>query len=164
MIINFCLSADPISCRKNRRGKKQVAEHAIQLERQRENTGALNHLGNAVDCWFTDEFHQANPDIIEWRRRKSLQNDPESYTAAYQMLAYSDLADELHQITTPTLAITGECDIGSTPRICQLIASRVQNGRSVILPGLKHPLLLEAPEQIATALESFIIESCDEQV
>ena len=132
--------------------KIRVAERACMLEKE----GALNHLANAVDRWFTDEFRRDHPEVMEWRRQKSLQNDPASYAAAYQVLAQSDLANQLHCISAPTLAITGECDIGSTPRMCELMATSVQNGRAIILPRLKHSVLLEAPARIASEIDDFI--------
>jgi 3-oxoadipate enol-lactonase len=132
--------------------KHRVLERAAMLREE----GALTHLANAVERWFTDEFREAHPEVLEWRRQKSLLNDPESYAAAYRVLAEGDLADRLHEIAVPTLAITGENDIGSTPRMSHLIAERVHNGRSVILPRLKHSVLLEAPERIAAELDGFI--------
>ena len=131
--------------------KQRAAQRAKLIEEE----GAQAHLAAAAERWFTDEFRAAHPEVLEKRRQKSLQNDPECYAAAYHVLAISDLADELHKITTPTLALTGECDIGSTPRMSRLIAERVQHGQAVILPKLKHSVLLEAPEKISAQLERF---------
>ena len=131
--------------------KQRVAQRARRLEEE----GAHSHLANATERWFTDEFRHAHPEVVEKRRQKSLQNDPHCYAAAYRVLAENDLADDLHKIATPTLAITGEQDTGSTPRMSRLIADRVQNGHAVILPNLKHSVLLEAPEKIAGQLERF---------
>jgi pimeloyl-ACP methyl ester carboxylesterase len=131
---------------------ERVCERAALLRAQ----GAHAHLVNAVDRWFTDEFVEKNPEVMEWRRKKSLQNDPDSYAAAYQVFAENDLADQLYKVTVPTLAITGERDAGSPPRMSRLIADKVQNGRVIILPKLKHSVLLEAPDVIAGLLADFI--------
>lgn len=132
--------------------QERVLERAKTLLEE----GALTHLSNAVERWFTDEFRAARPEILEWRRKKSLQNDPDSYAAAYHVLASSDLADQLHEIELPVLAMTGECDIGSPPHMSRTIAHRVQDGRVVIFPKLKHSVLLEAPDRIAQELEAFL--------
>ena len=131
--------------------KQRVVKRAELLEKE----GARAHLANASKRWFTDVFLRAHPEVVERRRQKSLQNDPDCYAAAYRVLAENDLADELHKIVTPTLAITGECDAGSPPRMSRLIADRVQSGQVAILPAFKHAVLLEAPEQIALLLEQF---------
>lgn len=118
--------------------------------------GAGAHLNDAVERWFTEAFIAARPDVLEWRRQKSRQNDPDSYAAAYRVLAESDLADELHRITAPTLVMTGERDIGSTPRMARLIAECVSKSHCVIFPRLKHSLLLEAPDQVAAEMRCFL--------
>lgn len=132
--------------------KRQVVARAELLG----NAGASLHVADAVGRWFTDAFRHSHPNVVEKRRQKSLQNNPCCYAAAYWALANGDLADELGKITVPTLAMTGECDAGSPPRMSKLIAGRVKNGRAVILPKLKHGVLLEAPGQIASQMENFI--------
>ena len=131
--------------------KQQVVKRAELLEKE----GAHAHLANASKRWFTDAFLRTYPEAVERRWQKSLRNDPDCYAAAYRVLAENDLADELHKIVTPTLAITGECDAGSPPRMSRLIANRVRSGRVAILPAFKHAVLLEAPEKIALLLEQF---------
>ena len=99
--------------------------------------------------------------MLEWRRQKSLQNDPAAYAAAYRVLAESDLADEIHRIIAPTLVMTGECDAGSTPRMAELLEARIPRAECVILPELKHSVLLEAPDLIASELHRFLAASPD---
>lgn len=118
--------------------------------------GAGAHLGEAVSRWFTDEFIRSRPDVLEWRRQKSLKNDPAAYAAAYRVLATADLADELHRIEARTLVMTGENDVGSTPRMARLIADRVPDSVCVIFPDLKHSVLLEAPETVALEIHRFL--------
>ena len=74
------------------------------------------------------------------------------------MLADYDLADELHYITQPTFVMTGELDEGSTPRMASLMAERIAGAQLEILPGLKHSVLLEAPDLIASKLAAFLEE------
>lgn len=123
-------------------------------------SGATAHLANAVDRWFTPEFVAANPDVLEARRQKSLRNDPDCYVAAYRVLAQSDLGQELHRVTAPTLVMTGENDIGSSARMANFIHSRIAGSELHILPRLKHSVLLEAPDQIAALLEPFLSNHC----
>lgn len=137
--------------------RARVLARAETLSQQ----GAGAHLSEAVTRWFTDGFIASRPDVLEWRRQKSLQNDPAAYAAAYRVLAESDLADEIHRITAPTLVMTGECDAGSTPRMAELLAARIPRAECVILPELKHSVLLEAPDLIASELYRFLAASPD---
>lgn len=117
---------------------------------------ADKHMEAAVNRWFSDQFIIDHPDIVESRVQRSLNNDPQCYAAAYRVLAESDLADQLHRISCPTLIMTGEEDAGSTPRMSKVMGQRIPDSQVHILPGLKHGILLEAPELIAKTLQAFL--------
>ncbi|MEM7171864.1 MAG: alpha/beta fold hydrolase [Pseudomonadota bacterium] len=136
--------------------RRRVQKRAQTLAQE----GALSHLAEAVDRWFTADFIIAHPEVLEERRRRSLNNDPGCYAAAYRVLAEADLADELHRIAVPTLAMTGERDVGSTPHMTKLIAEKVQWGHYHILPRLKHSVLLEAPNQVGEQILGFLDNCC----
>ena len=122
--------------------------------------GAVTHLSVAVERWFTDEFRKAHPEVLEARRKRSLENNPECYAAAYEVLAGNDLAERLSEISLPTLVMTGENDIGSNPRMAQLIHDRIKGSELHILPLVKHAVLLESPVRIARLLENFLSPNC----
>ncbi|MDD9874397.1 MAG: alpha/beta hydrolase [Gammaproteobacteria bacterium] len=134
------------------------AEAARVRERARmiREVGARQHAKNSAGRWFTDGFQKSHPEIIARHFRRFIANDPEAYSAAYQVLAESDLSGRLTEISQPTLIITGEHDIGSTPRMAELMHQKIARSELHILPGLKHALLLEAPAQIAGLIRQFI--------
>lgn len=119
--------------------------------------GAGLHLASAVERWFTDAFRKAHPEIVEARRRRTGGNDPACYVAAYRVLAGPDLADELPRIRHPTIVITGEHDQGSSPRMARLMHERIAGSVLHVLPGLRHALLLEAPELLGGLLREFLL-------
>jgi len=134
------------------------AEAARVRERARliREVGATQHARNSADRWFTGEFQKSHPEIIARHLRQFTANDPGAYSAAYQVLAQSDLSEQLTDISQPTLIITGQHDIGSTPRMAELMHREIAHSELHILPGLKHALLLEAPAQIAGLIRQFI--------
>jgi 3-oxoadipate enol-lactonase len=132
--------------------REQARKRAETLKTE----GAATHLSVAVERWFTDEFRRNHPDVLEARRKRSLENNPETYAAAYQVLAGNDLADRLSEIELPTLVMTGENDTGSNPRMARLIHDRISGSELHILPLVKHAVLLESPERIAELLENFL--------
>jgi pimeloyl-ACP methyl ester carboxylesterase len=123
-----------------------VVEHGIPGE----------HFHRSLDRWFTDAFRQANPELLEQYAARNMENDPACYAAAYRVLATTDLADELHRIQAPTLVATGEGDIGSNPRMAQLIHDQIPGSRLQVLPGLRHSILVEAPERVARLIAEFL--------
>jgi pimeloyl-ACP methyl ester carboxylesterase len=120
--------------------------------------GASTHVATAAKRWFSDDFRRQHPDVVQARMAQSLANDPACYAEAYRVLVESDLSNELHKIRLPTLIMTGEEDTGSTPRMTQLMAASIPGSRAVVLTALRHSLLLEAPETIASELVAFINE------
>ena len=134
------------------------AEREVVLARARklDEQGATATVDAAVQRWFSDGFREAHPDIIEQRVAALMKNDPKAYRAAYRVLAESDLGDVIHGIQVPTLVVTGEHDIGSNTRMARLMQERIPNAELHILADLKHSVLLEAPDQIATLLRNFL--------
>jgi len=113
------------------------------------------HFRNSVSRWFSDAFIAANPDLIAAYAARNAENDPDCYSSAYRVLAAEDLDLELEGISLPTLIATGELDVGSNPRMSELIHRRIKGSTLRILHGLKHAILLEAPLIVVGMLEPF---------
>lgn len=107
----------------------------------------------AEERWFTAEFRAAHPDRVARRLEELKANHAPSYAAAYTVFALSDLGDRLGEIRHPTLVATGEHDVGSNTRMARMMHDRIAGSRLVILPGLRHSVLVEAPERIADLLQ-----------
>ncbi|MGH3360537.1 MAG: alpha/beta fold hydrolase, partial [Nocardioidaceae bacterium] len=61
-----------------------------------------------------------------------------------------------HEVTAPTLAITGEHDVGSPPRMTRLIADLVPDAQAVIVPDSRHAVLREQTDRIAKEVTRFV--------
>jgi pimeloyl-ACP methyl ester carboxylesterase len=131
-----------------------IARRADELARG----GAAMTVGAAVERWFTPTFRERHPEIIERQIERVLRNDPVGYAAAYRVFAVSDVIDELHQITCPTLVMTGEHDAGSTPAMAQAMHERIRGSRLVILPGYRHSLLIEAGSEVVRELRALLTD------
>lgn len=129
--------------------RERVRERAAIVERD----GIGGVLDAARTRWFTEDFVRRHPELVEARLEELVKNDHASYAAAYRVFAEADLADRLGEIRQPTLVITGEHDIGSNTRMARLMHERIAGSELHILPGLKHSVLLEAPDLIAGHLE-----------
>ena len=88
--------------------------------------------------------------------RQLQENHAPAYAAAYTVFSLSDLGDRLHAIRHPTLIATGEHDQGSNRRMAQFMHDQIAGSRLCILPGLRHSVLVEAPDQIAALLREFL--------
>ncbi|MCR4524605.1 alpha/beta fold hydrolase [Bosea sp. 47.2.35] len=131
--------------------RKRVVERAGLLERD----GIQAVTGAASERWFTPEFKAKHPERVAQRLQELAENDAASYLAAYRVFGLADEGMELSKIQIPTFVMTGEDDPGSNPRMARVIHQAIAGSRLEIFPGLRHSVLMEAPDLIADRLERF---------
>ncbi|MGV9633082.1 alpha/beta fold hydrolase [Nocardia rhamnosiphila] len=85
-------------------------------------------------------------------------NDPGSFVRCYRVFATADveIAPLLPAITAPALAITGQHDPGSTPEMTQRLAAAIPDCEAVVIPGARHMLPVERPDDLFDHLFTFI--------
>ena len=118
--------------------------------------GVAAIMGASQDRWFTPDFVARNPDLVAQRMRQLQENHAPSYAAAYTVFCTSDLGDRLHAIRAPTLIATGEHDQGSNTRMARFMHAEIAGSRLEILPGLRHSILVEAPDLVTRLLRDFL--------
>lgn len=118
----------------------------------------------ALNRWMTPQWQADEPQLAEQLRRTLLRNDLESYLACYRVFATADaeLVGRLPEITAPTLAITGGDDPGSTAEMTARLAAAIPDARSVVVPGAKHLLPLQRPEQLCAEIREHITRTATE--
>lgn len=113
-------------------------------------------LETLKDRWFTPEFAQARPDVIERRMKQVIETDPDVFLSVFDIYAETEMAPWLHEVDKPSLVLTGENDGGCNPRLNQFIAGQLPKSELVILPVLRHAILLEAADQVAPPALAFL--------
>ena len=121
-----------------------------------EEKGIPQVLGTLTDRWFTDGFIATHGDVVKRRLEQVIATDPDVFLNVFRIYAGTEMAPWLHQVTAPSLILTGENDGGCNPRLNRLIDAALPNSELVILPDLKHSLLLEAGDVVAAHLLRFI--------
>ena len=113
-------------------------------------------LETLKDRWFTPEFGQRRPDVIERRMQQVIDTDPDVFLSVFDIYAETEMAPWLHQVRHPSQVLTGENDGGCNPRLNKLIAAALPDSELVILPVLRHAILLEASDQVAPPVLEFL--------
>ncbi len=113
-------------------------------------------LETLKERWFTPEFAVARPDVIARRMQQVIDTDAQVFLSVFDIYAETEMAPWLHEIQAPSLVLTGEFDGGCPPRLNELIAQALPRARLVVLPKLRHAILLEAPEQVTPHLLAFL--------
>jgi pimeloyl-ACP methyl ester carboxylesterase len=119
--------------------------------------GVATTVEPALQRWFTPAFVGTRPDVVESVRQRLLDNDARAYADAYEVFATADadLVDRVGGVAVPTLVATGSDDQRSTPAMTVALADALPDGRSVILPGLRHLTPLDAPDVVADLIDEF---------
>jgi len=121
-----------------------------------EQKGIPQVLDVLADRWFTDRFMAEHPERIAARKRQVVETDPEVFLNVFHIYAETEMAPWLHAVTAPCLVLTGELDGGCNPRLNRAIAAALPNAELVILDGLKHAILIEAPDRVAPHVQRFL--------
>jgi pimeloyl-ACP methyl ester carboxylesterase len=64
--------------------------------------------------------------------------------------------ERLHEITAPTLVITGERDSPDFQQIALMLETRIPDARRVVLPGAGHLANMEAPDEFNAVVGEFL--------
>ena len=113
-------------------------------------------LETLKDRWFTPEFAARAPEVITRRMQQVIETDQEVFLSVFDIYAQTEMAPWLHEITHPSLVLTGENDGGCNPRLNREIAAAMPAAELAILPGLRHAILLEAPDVVAVPVLQFL--------
>jgi pimeloyl-ACP methyl ester carboxylesterase len=121
-----------------------------------EEKGIPKILDTLTQRWFTDGFAAAHPEVIEARKAQVVATDPGVFLNVFRIYAETEMAPWLHEVTAPSLVLTGELDGGCSPRLNKQIAEALPNARLVVLEGLKHAILIEASDRVAPPVADFL--------
>jgi pimeloyl-ACP methyl ester carboxylesterase len=122
-----------------------------------EERGIVEVLETLVARWFTDDFIANRPDAIQARLRQVRETPAEVFLSVFHIYAETEMAPWLHEVTAPSLVLTGELDGGCNPRLNRFIADTLPDAELVIMEGLRHAILLEASERVAEHVRAFLM-------
>lgn len=121
-----------------------------------ETEGIAEVLSTLIARWYTDEFRRTRPDLIEKRIGEVNRTPPDVFLSVFDIYAETEMAGWLHEIDVPCLVLTGEFDPGCNPRLNRFIAAELPDSELVILDGLRHSILVEAPDLVASHVGDFL--------
>lgn len=121
-------------------------------------SGPSAMVSDGLKRWFTDEFSNTHPEVLDQVRGWITENDPAVYPDVYRFLAGADigLEEAISSIRCPTLVLTGSEDHGNSPEMARRMAAQIPGARAEILSGLKHMGLVENPQAVNSILIPFL--------
>ena len=114
-------------------------------------------LSTLTNRWFTDDFIKKNKSIVDQRIQQVTDTNPEVFLNVFKIYAETEMISWLKEIKKPCLVLTGENDLGCSPEHNKKISSELNNSKLVILPNVKHSILLEEPDQTSSNILKFLL-------
>ena len=122
-----------------------------------ETEGIKEILLTLKNRWFTDNFIKHNRSIVDRRIKQVIDTNPKVFLNVFRIYAETEIFPWLHQIEKPCLVMTGENDLGCSPKHNKRISSELINSKLIILPDAKHSILLEKPDETADSILEFLL-------
>ncbi len=106
---------------------------------------------------FSEAFLAAHPQFVELGRER-LRAYPREWFGAFAELceAALTLKVSLAEIRVPTLVVCGENDALKPVAYSRAIAAAIPDAKPVIVPDAGHAVVIEKPDEVCAALESFL--------
>ncbi|PXW45331.1 3-oxoadipate enol-lactonase [Klebsiella oxytoca] len=108
----------------------------------------------SADRWFTHEFRQKTPEVVEALCHQLTHSNVEGYADCCEALAAADLRAEVAQIPLPVLIIAGESDPVTTVTDANFLHQQIPTSQVVVLAA-SHLSNIEAPKAFSAALLGF---------
>ena len=135
----------------------KIGEQANWLSRARtvrsEGMGVV--AAGSADRWFSADFRQHQPAIVEPLCHQLAHADAEGYAECCEALAAADLRGEVAAIRLPMLIIAGEHDPVTTVADANYLHQQIDGPFLVNLPA-SHLSNVEASEEFTSALIAFL--------
>ncbi|WP_137111004.1 alpha/beta fold hydrolase [Rhodobacter sp. SY28-1] len=143
----------------HKRTEKQQGAILFRVEQAREH-GPEATVELALQRWYTEAAQASRPDLMDLTRAWVLANKREVYVKLYRILAHGvdEIVGPQTPLTVPTLVLTGDEDTGNGPEMSIAIAEEIPRARLVILKGLRHMALAEAPQAVNRPVVDFLTE------
>ena len=112
---------------------------------------------DSINRWFNLEYLKNNPDVYNYffnilQRKKS-----EDFLPAYKLFVESDnYTLDFSNFTMPTLIMTGENEVGSTPEMSKKLHQEINNSKLYIIPKAKHMATFERADLVNVEIDKFI--------
>ena len=110
----------------------------------------------ALNRWFTDDYLEKHPNSYEKISSILEENNMQNFLNIYQLFVNHKDNEQFEKIKTKTLIITGEGDIGSTPKMSENLSKVINNSKVKIISKGKHLCSIECSDDVNMAIKKHI--------
>jgi len=110
----------------------------------------------ALKRWFSNDFLEKNPETYKDICSILDQNNIENFLKVYELFVNHKDDEDFSKISTKTLIMTGEKDIGSTPEMSKNLGKEIINSKVKIISKGKHLCGIECADDVNMEIKKFI--------
>ena len=137
----------------------QRSKNQIEIVKKRYNE-ALNGSSISKDSikrWFSENYLENNPQVYNFFYNLLERKNNKNFLAAYKIFIESDkYSINYNNFQMPTLIMTGENEVGSTPLMSERISKKIQNSILYIIKNSKHGATIEQSNVVNKRINSFL--------
>lgn len=134
-------------------GPPQMWEDRMQTARSQ---GMQPLVQPTIDRWFTQQGQRKLPEQVQ-KFKNMIQNTPvQGFCGCCAAIRDMDLRQEIVQIKTPTLVVSGELDQGTPVEEARFIQEQIPGARLEVIPQTAHMLNVEQAERFNSILLGFL--------
>lgn len=93
--------------------------------------------------------------LVELAHKRMLETDPRVLHLDFQACNAFDMMDQLGKVRAPTLTLCGSEDKLTPPKYSRYLAENIPDASMTVVEGAGHMVMLERPDQVASALADF---------
>ena len=131
--------------------QKQIVKDRFQLAKKSKSLSK-----QALKRWFTDDYLEKNPNTYIKISSILEQNNMENFLKVYELFVNHEDNEKFENIKTNTLVMTGEGDIGSTPKMSENLSKVINNSKLKIISKGKHLCSIECADDVNMTIKKHI--------
>jgi len=116
-----------------------------------------NITTESIKRWFSDSYLKKNPEVYKFFFELFENKKKENFIPAYKLFVESDKKNlNFSKFNMPTLIMTGEKEVGSTPKMSDDLHKKIKNSILHIIKDAKHGVTIEKANKINHQLKKFL--------
>ena len=112
---------------------------------------------DSIKRWFSENYLNNNPQVYDFFYNLLERKKNENFLPAYKIFVNSDNYHiNYSNFNMPTLIMTGENEVGSTPLMSERISKEIKNSNLFIIKNAKHGATIEQANVVNEKINSFL--------
>ncbi len=137
-----------------KRSEKQIE---IVQKRYKDAVNGTSITIDSIKRWFSEDYLNNNPQVYNFFYNLLEKKNNQDFLPAYKIFVSSDKYHiNYNNFNMPTLIMTGEHEVGSTPLMSERISKEIKKSNLYIIKNAKHGATIEKAHVVNEKLNNFL--------